>query len=544
MRLNDAVATAASVRCADLLAQTLSRHGITRVFGHPGGEVIEIMEALEDHGVTFVLTGHESAAAFMAAAAGRLTGTPGVCLGTLGPGACNLVLGVSAAYLDRDPLLAISARTSEARARLLEKQNLRLNEMFAPVTKASVALDGAGTAGQVSGALELASRPPRGPVFLSLPSDTAGAPEGRSIMARAETCRVAEQSDGLLPIRAALNRAERPIGVVGLALDPVSDRDAVRRFFRETGIPYCCTPQAKGVVDEAGDGYLGSVGAGAADQLIVEWLERSDCLLGIGFDPVESSYDWHIRVPLYSVADSSVGFRDFSATAECVGAVSPILDELRAGYTGAAAWEHDTADVRRRTVALLCPPATCGSEGLSPYHVVEDLRSLLPPETILAADVGAHKMLLTQAWYTPEPGRFLVSNGLSAMGYGVPTAITAALLQPHTPVVGIIGDGGFAMMVQELETARRLGVSPLFVVFCDRSLAIVKMGQAARGIRQIGVDFAPVDWAKVASGFGVRASSPDSFAGVREAVQQWLARRELTVLAVPVDARLYAGLSY
>jgi acetolactate synthase-1/2/3 large subunit len=175
---------------------------------------------------------------------------------------------------------------------------------------------------------------------------------------------------------------------------------------------------------------------------------------------------------------------------------------------------------------------------------VKTLRDALPRETIVTADVGAHKMLLTQTWHTFEPGTFLISNGLSAMGYGLPTAIAAALVRPERPVAAIIGDGGFAMMVQELETIRRLGVSPLVVVFCDRSLAIIKLAQQASGMPHVGVDFAPVDWAKVAEGFGVRGLAPDTLEGVRRAVEDWRSHREPTVLAVPVDASLYSGLTY
>jgi len=153
-------------------------------------------------------------------------------------------------------------------------------------------------------------------------------------------------------------------------------------------------------------------------------------------------------------------------------------------------------------------------------------------------------MLLSQVWRAPEPASYLVSNGLSAMGYGVPTALAASLLRPEQPVVGVVGDGGFGMMVRELETAKRLGLSPLFVVLCDRALAVIKMAQDARGLPHLGVDFAPVDWAKVSEGFGAKACAPRSFAEVEREIQGWLKHRELTVLAMSIDERLYAGITY
>jgi acetolactate synthase-1/2/3 large subunit len=536
----------ATVRsCADVLAQTLYASGVRYVFGHPGGETIDLIDALQRHGISFVLTGHESGAAFMAGAMGRLAGIPGVCLATLGPGACNLVIGVSAAHLDRDPLIALSARAASGRCQLSAKQNLPLNELFGHITKRSIALTGANTSETLQGAMQLACRPPRGPVFLSLPSDVAAGPERNGTHPNAADSSPAQCEDRFECLCEALNQAQRPVGVVGIALDAERDSQAVRRFFRETGIPYASMPQAKGVADEDGAGYLGTVGAGAGDEFITEWLNRSDCLLGVGLDPVESSDDWHIRRPLYSIANCSIRFREYSPAAECIGDVTELLGRLQSSYRGSPSWKSaEIQQLRRRTMSLLCSPAEYGAEGLSPFHLVNMLRDALPRETIVTADVGAHKMLLTQTWHTFDPGTFLISNGLSAMGFGVPAAISASLVRPDRPVAAIVGDGGFAMMVQELETIQRLGVKPLLVVFCDRSLAIIKLAQQAGGMPHVGVDFAPVDWAKVADGFGVRALAPDTLEGVGKAVKQWRSHREPTVLAVPVDAGLYSGLSY
>lgn len=531
--------------CAAIIAQTLQRSGVRYVFGHPGGEVVDFVNALESCGIRFVLTGHESAAAFMAGAAGRLTGIPGVCLSTLGPGACNLVLGVASAYLDRDPLLAFSARTPAARAHSINKQNLALRDLFSHITKWSVELDAVATEETICRALALARRPKRGPVYLNVAADVATQADQSRGHAPPQPAETTESSDHLSAIGAALNRAKRPIGIVGVGLDAERDCDAVRAFFATTGIPYCVTPEAKGVADEGGDGFLGVAGLGSGDASITEWLNLSDCLLGVGFDPVESSQEWHLRKPVYSVASGATGFDRYRPAAECVGDVTALLSELSAAYRGKPDWTAaELEETRRRVQAAITPPAKEGARGLSPYHVIRALRELLPESTIVTTDVGAHKMLLAQAWRAPKPGTFLVSNGLSAMGYGVPAAIAACLFRRDCPVVGVIGDGGFNMMVQELETARRLDVAPLFVVFCDRSLAVIKVAQDARGIPHHGVDFAPVDWAKVAEGFGAAGFAPNTLAQVEKAAAEWLAHPRLTVLAVPIDESLYAGLNY
>jgi len=531
--------------CATVLARTLHRLGIRHVFGHPGGEVVDLVEALEQNGVRFVLTGHESAAAFMAGTIGRLTGTPGACLSTVGPGACNLLLGVASAYLDRDPLLAFAARATDAQDRRSEKQNLPLNALFAHVTKRSVALDGSGTAEAVESAAAFARTPPRGPVFLSVPADVAVAPARPGDAAVPVAPPGGPTADGVERLADALARARRPVGVVGVALDPAGDAPAVRRFLAATGIPYVVLPQAKGVADETGDGYLGTVASAAGDAPAIEALRRSDALLGIGFDPVESAQDWHYDRPVYSIASAPIGFRAFQPAAECVGPVAALLDRLRSRYRGRHEWTPaELADVRARVAEASRPAAESGPAGLAPYHVMRVLREVTPDATILATDVGAHKMAISQTWRAPDPLTFLVSNGLSAMGYGVPAALAAALVRPDRPVVGLIGDGGFAMMVQELETGRRMGVTPLIVVVCDRSLAVIKVAQQTRGIPCRGVDFGPVDWAAVARGFGAHGVTAAGLEDLDKAIRDWLAHPRLTVVAVPVDETLYAGLTY
>jgi acetolactate synthase-1/2/3 large subunit len=442
-------------------------------------------------------------------------------------------------------MLAFSARTATSRARRSNKQNLPLNAVFAPISKWSVALEGAGTAETVRAALATACAPPRGPVYLTLPADVATGPDRPSDPGPASPHSPPPDDWDFEAVARALNAARRPIGVVGLALDAGRDAAAVRRFFAETEIPYGVLPQAKGVADESGPGFLGTVASAAGDAHLVAWLDRSDCLLGIGFDPVESAQDWHFHRPLYSLTNGPVGFEEYRPEAECVGDVTVLVDRLRGEYRGRSAWTpSEVAEIRRRVASAMTPAAVSGPDGLSPYHLMAALQAALPGETIVTTDVGAHKMLISQVWHPPAPGRFLISNGLSAMGYGVPAALAAALLRPGQPVVGVLGDGGFAMMAQELETARRMEVTPLFVVLCDRSLAIIKVAQTLRGIPHRGVDFAPVDWARVAEGFGARGVTATDLDGVVRAVGDWLARPELTVLAVPVDERLYAGMTY
>jgi acetolactate synthase-1/2/3 large subunit len=531
--------------CSGVIAQTLASRGIRRVFGHPGGEVLHLIDALETWGIQFILTGHESAAAFMASVSGRLTGTPGACLATVGPGACNLVLGVGAAYLDRDPMLAFSGVVATNRNSVTSKQNLDLCSLFAPVSKLSLTLDGNSTEQTLLSAINLSCSAPRGSVFLGLPTDIANFPDRPSETPAHAAPSTANFCRNFGEISQALNAARSPVGIIGIALDALTDGETVRRFFSETGIPYLVSPQAKGIADESGQGFLGTIGTGAGDGLINAWLDGSDCCIGIGFDPVEYSSIWNLRKPFYSIANSSISFQHHWPTAECTGNVGALVSQLHAAYRGVGT--RSVADVenhRKAMAAVLCPSQESSDRGLAPFHVIRTLRQALPEDTILTVDVGAHKMLTCQTWRTPQSGIFLVSNGLSAMGFGVPAALAAALVHPGRPVVGIIGDGGFGMMVQELETARRMGVHPLFVVFADRSLAAIKLAQRGQNTPYRGVDFAPVDWTKVAEGFGAYALTAKSLSAIGGAVQQWLLDPKLTVVTAPIDDELYVGLTY
>lgn len=521
--------------------------------------MLELIDAMERTGIRFVLTGHESTAAFMAAAVGRLTGTPGVCVATLGPGACNLVLGVGTAYLDRDPVLAITARTSTERHHRSNKQNLPLIDLFTPITRWSVDLEGADVEDTVKTALSVATGPPRGPVYLAVPSDVAGKPaagQGSAVSHTGQGSQAgrgtvqplhpapADESD-LPRILSTLNGAERPVAVVGIALDAARDAPAVRRFLRDTRLPYATTVQAKGIADERGDGFLGTIAPAAGEDRIIEWLQRSDCVLGIGFDPVEVSRLWHFDAPLQVVANAPVGFGTFTPPAACVGDVSALLVRLAEGYHGRCLWTADDIGyLKARVDAVYHPPSEEGPDGMSPYHLVGALREALPEDSVVSSDVGAHKNVMGQRWRAPEPGTFLMSNGLSSMGYGVGAAMGAAMALPDRPVVAVTGDGAFAMMVQELETITRTGIAPLIVVLYDASLAVIKIAQQARKLPVAGVDFAPVDWVKVAEGFGIAAEAVSTLDETRDAVARWLRRREARVLVARVDERLYTGLKY
>ncbi len=543
---------------AESIAGELHAAGIRYLFGHPGGEVVELIQACEKAGIRFVLMGHESAAALAAGTLGQATGVPGACLATLGPGACNLVLGVADALLDRHPLLALSARTAVNVEGWFSHQNIPLNDLFAPISKNSIALDGENTRRTIQQALQFARTPPRGPVYLTLPADLAeqtdtdrsphgnGPARGDAQPEHDPTPNSREYQDSLGKIQQALNQARRPIAVVGIALDYHQDPGPIRAFLAKTGLPYLDTPKTKGLVDPYSPAYLGTCLSASGDALITQFIQdRSDFLLGIGFDPVESVYEWHLTDRYHGVTNASTRSGTYRPHLEAVGRVRASLASLGGGFRGKADWRRsEWAALRSQIEGAITPAERASEAGLAPLYVARAMQEILPPTTRLTVDTGSHKMLFAQVWRTGHPLTYFNSNGLSSMGPGVPGAIALTLFDDSNPAVCVTGDGGFGMMVQELESVRRLGLSPLFVVFCDRSLSLIRIPHIMRGYEPVGVDLAPVDWAAVAEGFGIRGVWARTLSQVRQALEEWRDRPQATVLAVQIDAELYRGNNY
>ncbi|HLF88991.1 MAG TPA: thiamine pyrophosphate-binding protein, partial [Anaerolineales bacterium] len=363
---------------AQIIAQELYDAGVRYVFGHPGGEVVELIEALAQAGIEFVLMGHESAAALAAGTLGHATGVPGVCLATLGPGASNLTLGIAEAWLERHPLLAISARTPDNKS-WYNHQHLPLNELFAPITKESIALTDHACDEQIRYAIGAALTPPRGPVYLSLPGDVAASPPNPT-GSISQTMYFTRPTDleKLTPIAEALNRAKRPVAVMGIALDQRQDALAVRDFLVATGLPYADTPKTKGLADPDGVGYLGTFLSSSGASILNQVIGESDCILGIGYDPVESTYPWHLGDNYYAITHESAAFGSFWPRNEATGDVSELLRSLQAQYDGIPDWKPaDFAAIRAQVAAAITPDVDASEKGLAPLTIAHVLQTHL-----------------------------------------------------------------------------------------------------------------------------------------------------------------------
>jgi acetolactate synthase-1/2/3 large subunit len=528
--------------CAEILARTLQRAGVDVMFGLPGGEILDFLDAARRVGIRFILTRHEATAAFMADVSGQIRRQPGVCVSTLGPGAVNMTLGVANAYLDRSPVVAITASMATSALPYATHQHLDLNAVYRPFTKHTVLLDGHDTEAKVRRALAESQTLRMGPVHIALPSDVARMPSNETAAAGGDSREPtppapAADVDG---IATALSAARRPVLIVGLDVDPRTETGTVRQFVERMAVPTFVTPKAKGIVAEDHPLFAGVCAGVAGDPVIVDFLESADLLVGVGFDPVESDKLWHQTCPLVSAGPVSIASRDFRPRAEAIGNLATTLAALSGRERATYDWSGDAvARLRHRLHGVLRPAAP--PHGISGYELTRALRRLVPRHTILATDVGSIKSITTQAWEAYEPLTFFESNGLSSMGYSFPAAMAARLQFPDRPILCTIGDGGFGMTHAELETCVRERLPFMTVVYNDNALSLIDVAQQNRGYPTHGVRYGTVDFARVASGFGVWSRRVDTMEALEEAVREGLKVDGPVVIDAVVDPGEYAA---
>jgi acetolactate synthase-1/2/3 large subunit len=530
---------------AEVVAQELRTAGVDRAFGLPGGEVLALIDALRRAGIAFSLCRHEAVAGIAAGVYGKLRRTAGVAVATLGPGAANLLLAVSNAWLDREPLLAITADLPASWPPSHTHQRLPLHDIYRPVTKHVEAVTPLDPHRPVRRALIACTREPLGPSYLTLSAEDAVRP----------ACILQEESLALRPAATAqdarvaaeelarrLAEAERPLVVIGLGVRP-ENAPGLWRWLAAWHLPVAVTPKAKGLVDERDPAidFVGVVGGMAIDDLMVEAVQQADLLVGFGFDPVEVDKTWHAHRPVLWVLESAQATgllprRDLLLVDH--HALLAALGELAPPHR----WERPFQEVQAERAAIAAGKSRAPAQGLAPVRIVEALAAVLPAETIVTTDVGSHKYLFGQFWPSRHPETFWMSNGLSGMGYGLAAAIGAKLARPAAPVLAVLGDGGFSMVCQELETARRIGAPVTVLVIADRTYSLIRIGQENRGLPRYGVDFEPIDSVLVAQACGCAgtvARTPDELAA---AARQALAANEAGlpfVIEVPLDPDAY-----
>jgi acetolactate synthase-1/2/3 large subunit len=527
---------------SELLVRYLQALGVRHVFGYPGDPSVEVLESSRRAGLDFVLARREGTAGLMAEAAGMLTGRPGVCLSTLGPGSTNLVNAVANAWLDRVPMLAISGQIESKREPYFTHQVIDQERLFAPVCKWATTIQPhtAGIILRKAARIAMAERP--GPVHLTLAADVVGA------QAVDDEIRVPPLAPQMFPFafaagaaageaRAKVRAARRPVILAGIGAVRANASASLARLADALGCPVVVAPMAKGVLSEDHRLYAGTLDM-ACNAFMWKFLAGCDLLIAAGFDAVELIKPWGLKIPTIHVDASPNTDQIYPAELELVGPVGAILDALAEGCEGEPRWSG--TEVRAHREALMAKYYEGRVAGrLNPTDVIDAVRSALPREAIATADVGSHKLLVGQGWTTCAPRATLMTNGLSSMGFSLPAAIAAKLIHRERPVVCFTGDGGLAMVQGELRLAASLKLDPLIVVFCDNSLNRIELKQAQRKYPSWGTLIDATDIEKLAQSMECDGAVVDSAAALERVLSQPRSRDRPLVIGARIDPAQY-----
>ncbi len=530
------------MKAAELLVRCLENEGVDLVFGLPGEETLELTDALLGSRTRFIEARHEQGAAFMADVYGRLSGKAGVCLSTLGPGATNLLTGVADAFLDRAPLVAITGQASLNRRHKESHQYIDVMSMFKPVTKWSASIPKAEVIPEaVRKAFKIAQTEKPGATHLELPEDVAEEQIGDSsqlqpLFVQAPVMPEPSPAQVARAVR-TISGAQRPVILAGNGVIRSRAHEAVRQFARRVHIPVLHTFMAKGTLPDSEPLSLYTIGLLARDYTSAV-MEQADVVIAIGYDFVEYApcfWNPHRDKRIVHI-DGSPAEVDEHYIVE-VGLLGDLRHSL--DLIGAAVPPFDLSwpSISRKTVLDGFEAELAGSPSwpLRPQHLMRELRAALRPDDLVVCDVGAHKLWMARMFPCEVPNSCIISNGFAAMGIAVPGAIAAKLSFPERRVVAVTGDGGFLMNSQELETAVRLALPLVVLVWRDNGYGVIRWKQQLRFGRTSAVEFGNPDLVQYARSFGAigyRVAEPSE---LRPVLEEALKSKVPAVIDCPVD---------
>jgi acetolactate synthase-1/2/3 large subunit len=534
-------------KASDVFVACLEAEGVRYVFGIPGEETLDLNEALADSSIEFVPVRHEQGGAYMADMYGRLTRSAGVCLGTLGPGATNLVTAVADSYLDHAPLVAITGQGDLARMHKESHQYIDVVSLMKPVTKWNARLNAPTMIPEaVRKAFKVAQAQKPGPTHLELPEDVMASPLDAQPLRARRGIRRPEPSERELERAAEVIRsAQAPIVLAGNGVARVGAAGELRRFAAAAGVPVAETFMGKGLLDYEDERFVGTVGMQARDYVLAGF-DDADVVITVGFDLVE-----HAPSHWNAAGDKRI---------VCIDTVAPEVDE---SFITEVDLVGDMAMILDR-LAELCADASAGAESsrlndivmgyfnaardddsfpLQPPRALWEIRQALGREDMLISDVGLHKLWIARMFPAHEPNTVMIANGLAGMGFALPSAIGAKLVHPERNVVTVNGDGGFLMNVQELETARRLKTPIVNVIWENGQFGSIVWKQDKKFGRHFGVDFGNPDFVRLAEAFGLPAWRSESVEDFAAQLRRALSLDVPSVIVVPIDYSLDVAIS-
>ncbi|HVZ60600.1 MAG TPA: thiamine pyrophosphate-binding protein, partial [Terriglobales bacterium] len=475
----------------------------------------------------------EVAGAMLASTWGEITGAPGVCLSTRGPGAANMVNGVAHAYLDRCPLIVITDQYSPATYETGLRQRLNHQQIYAPVTKWTTTIAAKTVRQQLRRALRTAIAPAPGPVQFDMPAmettrEAADLPN-EPLLVPNTLYLVPDKSALKVPLQ-MIEAAKRPIILVGLGVLWAQASKELVSLAEKLGVPVLTTTKCKGVIPEDHPLRAGCIIGGTIERNLVN---QSDLIITVGLDAVElQPKPWPYSIPVLSLSSAPSLDALVPAAAEMIGDMKGMLSGL-AEFAPERSWGEPVAKTfREQVIAALNTP----SSGFPIQRAMEVARAVLPRDTIATCDAGLSRLLVVQKWQSYGPREFLTSNGLGSMGFAIPGALGARMAHPKRPIVAFAGDGGFLMAVAELQTSARENLPIIALVFDDQEIGLIRVKQEIKGIPTYGVKIGGINWESLAQGFGANGAVVDSENGLSDALQAALKSDKSTVIAMKIDS--------
>lgn len=526
-------------KASDLLVAALENEGVTHIFGVPGEENLDFVESLRRSKIQLVVTRHEQPAAFMAATYGRLTGRPGVCLSTLGPGALNLVTGAAYALLGAMPMILITGQKPILSSRQARFQVVDIVATMRPLTKLSRQIvSAASIPATVREAFRVAAEERLGPVHIELPEDIAREVTGRTGLVPSHRAGLPVASEAAVREAAEMIlRAERPMIMLGAGANRVHLAEPLSAFVRRSKMPFFNTQMGKGAVTGVSELYVGTAALSERDY-IHRMIDRSDLILAIGHDTVEKppflmgeGAPRVIHVGYVPATVELVYFPD----AEIIGDIGASLTKLGALIEGRVKADPAFLALKEEVIAHVRDRAEEQRFPLTPQRIVHDVRRAMPDDGIVALDNGMYKIWFARNYRTHVANTLLLDNALATMGAGLPSAMMAAMLNPDKRVLAVCGDGGFMMNAQELETAIRLKLNLVVLILEDNAYGMIRWKQAVDGFADFGMTFGNPDFVEFARAHGAGGWPVSDSEGLVPALAAAFAAGGVQLVCVKVD---------
>jgi acetolactate synthase I/II/III large subunit len=527
------------MKSAELFVKCLETEGVEYMYGVPGEENIDVMDALLSSGIKFVTTRHEQGAAFMADVYGRLTGRAGVCLATLGPGATNLITGVADGNMDRAPMVAIAGQGATTRLHKESHQILDLMNLFRPITKyGAQILEPEITAEVVRKAFKVAQTEKPGACFIDFPENIAEMSAGDTVPIEPQLgATPAPRESKIEEAARIISGAKCPVILAGNGVIRQEASAALAKFAEALRIPVVNTFMAKGVVPFSSELSLGTIGLKATD---LPWFafDRADVVISIGYDVVEYHPElWNARADKRIVNIDALPAEVDRCYRVAVGVLGDVSETLRALAQRAKPSKALEQFKPVRKAILEDRAAYAEDQGfpVKPQKIVWDLREALAPQDIAISDVGAHKMWMSRMYRAEQPNTCIISNGFCSMGLAVPGAIAAKLAYPDRKVVAVSGDAGFMMNSQEIETALRMNTPFVILIWNDSEYGLITWHQLRTFGRPSHIAFKNPDFVKYAESFGAKGYRVEKTADLLPTLKRALAENTVVIIDCPVD---------